>query len=52
MPVSVLATVVVHILQANVGVVVLGESRGARGLGVQKALGAEKPSGCCSFKTS
>ena len=44
--------VVVRILQANVGVVVLGESRGAPGLGVQKALGAEKPSGCCSFKTS
>ena len=68
MPVSVLATVVVHlivelgvskvfgivvrIMQANMGVVVLGESRGAPGLGVQKALGAEKSSGCCSFKTS
>ena len=52
MPVSVLATVVVQILQANVGVVVLGETRGAPGIGVQKALGAEKPSGCCSFKTS
>lgn len=52
MLVSVLATVVVQILQANEGVVVLGESRGAPGIGVQKALGAEKPSGCCSFKTS
>ena len=52
MPVSVLATVVVHILKANVGVVVLGESRGASGLGMQKALGTEKPSGFCLFKTS
>ena len=52
MPVSVLATVVVHILQANVGVVVLGETRGAPGLGVQKTLGTKKPSGCCSLEMS
>ena len=50
--VSKVFSVVVHIPKANVGVVVLGESRGASGLGMQKALGTEKPSGYCSFKTS